>query len=266
MITRNQLTQFLYDTYDYSAYDDFCENGLQVEGKDEIRHIVFGVSFNGLLLDQAVRAGADALIVHHGIFQKGVFTLKGPLKQKVESMLNHGISLYGIHLPMDGHSEIGHSALLLKKIGAQSIEPFDLGYQGSNAAGHSLDAILDIYHRELHPEGFTPPDSVIPGSPFGLTVKHGFSVLPNGPGIPGKIAVVTGGSSGRYESAIEAGCDTFFGGDIKEHTPAISLETGTSFVNLGHYFSEKPGVLALMERIKETGDATVQYIEVPNVI
>lgn len=266
MITRDGLTEFLRETYDYSAYDDYCENGLQVEGKEDIRTIVFGVSFNGLFLDQAVTAGADALIVHHGIFQKGVFKLRGPLKQKVETLLTNGISLYGIHLPMDGHSEMGHNALLLKTIGAGKIEPFDLGFQGVNAAGHSLDAILDIYHRELHPEGFTLSSGEVPASPFALTEKHGFSVLPNGPGVPGKIAVVTGGSSGWYESAIEAGCDTFFGGDIKEKIPAMSLETKTNFVNLGHYFSEKPGVLALMDHVKKTFDVTVRYIEVANAI
>ena len=83
---------------------------------------------------------------------------------------------------------------------------------------------------------------------------------------PKHIAIVTGDSSGYFEQAVEAGADTFFAGNIKEHTPSISFETGTNFINLGHYYSEKPGVLALKRRIEEDFDVKTHYVEIENPI
>jgi dinuclear metal center YbgI/SA1388 family protein len=266
MVLRDELNRFLADLYQYRNVDDYCENGLQVEGKDKIKKIVFGVSFNGPFLEKAIEQQPDAIIVHHGIFQQGFFRLTGVLKQRVKMLLDHDISLFGIHLPMDGHLGLGHNALLLKSIGAGGIEPFEVGARGENVKGHGLDRILEIFHGELHPGGFTGESNGEENSIFCLSKKHGFLVLGNGPGVPEKIAVITGGSCGYYEKAVDAGCDTFFGGDIKEHIPAISYETRTNFVNLGHYYSERPGVLALKKLIAGKFAVQTDYIEIPNPV
>ncbi|MGD2091607.1 MAG: Nif3-like dinuclear metal center hexameric protein [Candidatus Aminicenantes bacterium] len=265
MVLRDDLTRFLRDLYQYENFQDYCENGLQVEGKEKIETIVFGVSFNLLFLRQAIENNADAIIVHHGIFQQGVFKLTGPLKQKVKMLMDHGISLYGIHLPMDKHPEMGHGALLLSFIGAGEIDPFDLGSRGENTSNYTLDQILGIFHQQLHPEDFVSPRESKTNI-FSLSTKYGFQVLANGPAIPQKIVIMSGGASGFYEKAIEEGADTFFGGDIKERIPAISVETQTNFINLGHYFSEKPGVLALRKLITKKFDIKSEYIEIPNPI
>ena len=149
MILRDQLTDYLGSLYDYSAVD-YCENGLQVEGKEKIARIVFGVSFNMAFLQQAIAKKADAIIVHHGIFGHGVFKLRGLLRQKIKLLIDHDISLYGIHLPMDSHRELGHSAQLLAALGVAGIESFDLGYMGENVKGHTLEAMLGIFHQLLH--------------------------------------------------------------------------------------------------------------------
>jgi dinuclear metal center YbgI/SA1388 family protein len=268
MITRDELTGFLADLYQYQNFKDFCENGLQVEGKDNIERIVFGVSFNQPFLENALKLKPDALILHHGIFQEGVFKLRSPLKQKIKTLLEHDISLYGIHLPMDAHPEVGHNALLLEIIEAENIEPFELGFKGENIKGHSLDYILRLFHEQLHQEGMMESvrDEEAAGSLFNLSCKYGFSVLRNGPEIPENIAIISGGSSGFYEKAVDVGMDTFFGGDIKEHIPSFSLETQTNFVNLGHYYSEKPGIQALQELINEKFEVETHFLEVPNPI
>lgn len=266
MVLRNDLTRFLKDWYHCENFQDKCENGLQVEGKETIDKIVFGVSFNQPFLSRTLEKNPDAIIVHHGIFQPGVFKLTGTLKQEVKPLLDRGISLYGIHLPMDGHPEMGHAALLLSSIGAQGIEPFaDFGACGQNTPGHTLDRILEMFHRQLHPGDFTGPEEK-ENLTFSLSTRYGFRVLRNGPGVPQRMAVMTGSSSDFYESAIKKGADTYFAGDIKEKTPALSLETRTNFVNLGHYFSEKPGVLALKKLVEEKFGVEAEYIEVPNPI
>lgn len=266
MILRNELEIFLESIYHYKNFDDWCENGLQVEGKEKIDKIVFGVSFNLPFLERAVEERADAVIVHHGIFQEGVFRLRGILKQKVKILLDRGISLFGIHLPMDANPMIGHSALLLKAMGAEKLEPFDVGFLGENVMEHSLGHILEIFHKTLHGEEAVINPGECKDPTFSFSVTHGFTVLENGPTVPRKLALMTGGSSGFYEKAVEMGADTFFGGDIKEKTPAFSLETGTNFVNLGHYFSEKPGILALKKKIDASFDVETVYIEIPNPV
>lgn len=266
MVIRDQLTQYLSELYDYDAFEDYCENGLQVEGIQSIEKIVFGVSFNIPLLDKAVHEKAQAIIVHHGIFQNGVFKLKGPLKQKVQRLLDNGISLYGIHLPMDGHPEIGHNALLLKTIGAENITPFESGFKGENAQGHTLDKILSLLHEKLHPTTYHVPSANGAHRHFGLSTRYGFTVLENGPEIPKQITAISGGSSRYYENAVETGSDTFLGGEIKEQTPSFSLDTATNFVNLGHYFSEKPGVLELKKAIEKKFNVETLYVEIPNPV
>jgi len=266
MIIRNELTKYLAHLYDYQRFEDYCENGLQVEGKAEIEKIVFGVSFNMPLLQAAVRQKADAVIVHHGIFQSGFFKVKGMFREKIKLLMDNEISLYGIHLPMDGHAELGHNALLLNALGADGLEPFDYGFSGTNKERHSLDKMLEILHCTLHTAGEIFPEQDGNKNAFSLSQRMGFTVLRNGPVIPEKIAVVSGESAGRYESAIDAGTDTFFTGAMKEHTPSVSLESRTNFVNLGHYYSEKPGVTALMERIAAELTVKTAFIEIINPI
>jgi dinuclear metal center YbgI/SA1388 family protein len=266
MIYRKELEAFLDSIYDYDNFDDHCENGLQVEGKEKINKIAFGVSFNLPFLERAVEEKVDAVIVHHGIFQEGVFKLKGILKQKVKILLEKNISLFGIHLPMDANASVGHSALLLKAIEAEKLKPFDVGYIGENAMEHSLERILEVFHKILHGNEPVISPQEYKDTTFSLSIKHGFTILENGPTVPRKLAVITGDSSGFYEKAVELGVDTFFGGNIKEKIPAFSLETSTNFVNLGHYNSEKPGVLTLKSIFDRSFDIETVFIEIPNPV
>lgn len=264
MIVRDELNRFLAELYHFENFEDYCVNGLQVEGKKQIEKIVFGVSFNLHLLDKAIEQKADAVIVHHGIFDKGFFVLKGHKKRKVKMLLDFEISLFGIHLPMDAHPQLGHNALLLAAIGAGSIEPFEIGFIGKNVKGHSISQLVDILHEKLHDSDFE--ENNIENQFFSLSRQKGFIVLNNGPEIPEKIAIVSGGSSNLYEKAVELGVDTFVCGEIKEHIPALSHETHTNYINLGHYYSEKPGVLELMKHIRENFEVETEYVEIANPI
>ncbi len=266
MITRNELSALLADTYNYGDYEDYCENGLQVEGKKDIRRIEFGVSFHLPFLEEAIRRKADAVIVHHGIFQRGDFVLKGTMKRKIKLLLEHDISLYGIHLPMDGHLELGHSARLLSALGAADVEASELLFSGRNALGQKLDQMLDTFHEYLHPADFVMKDHALEEGVFSYALKHGFAVVKNGPDVPKKVAVVSGGGSGYFEKALAMGADTFVTGDIKEHIPAYCYENRTNFINIGHYFSEKPGVLALKDLLEKTINVETGFIEVPNPV
>ena len=95
---RTELEQFLADTFQYQNFEDGCKNGLQVEGKEDIQKIAFGVSLSVPLLDQAIARQADAIFVHHGFFGKDFFTITGTKGQRVKRLLQHNISLFGIHI------------------------------------------------------------------------------------------------------------------------------------------------------------------------
>ena len=265
MIGLKELEIFLNDLYKFDEFDDYCVNGLVVEGKRNIRKIVFGVSYNALFLNRAAGAGADAVLVHHGIFRKGLFSLRGIDKEKIKKLFSQDISLFGIHLPMDAHPEIGHNSLLLKAAGCTAGDPFKWGFFGMNSEKKKLNGILESLHSFVHPDGYKFSDS-LPVDDFNLEQKNGFMLLRNGPDIPETVFMASGGSTDLYEDAVAMGADTFICGEIKEHTPAFSMETGTNFINLGHYYSEKPGVLALMDLIRENFNVETEFIEVPNPV
>ena len=255
MVLRDELNRYLAEMYSFRDFEDYCLNGLQVEGKEQIEKIAFGVSFNLHLAAKTIEKKADALIVHHGIFGKDFFVLKGYKKKNIKMLLDHEVSLIGIHLPMDANPKLGHNALLLSAIGAPPVEPFEMGFIGENVEEHTIDRIVDIFHDMLHERPATAADG-----------RKGFITVRSGPDIPRKIAVISGGASNLYEKAIEAGADTFICGEIKEHIPALSYETETNFINLGHYNSEKPGILALMTHIEKKFDVEVEYVDIPNPI
>ena len=264
MVLRDELNRYLAELYRFEDFEDYSENGLQVEGKGQIGKILFAVSFNLHLVEKAIEQKADAIIVHHGIFGKGLFVLKGHKKKKIKMLLDHEISLFGIHLPMDAHPQLGHNALLLAALSAESIQPFDFGFTGENIKRHSINRILEIFHEKLH--GGNLEEKEIKDETFSFFKWKGFAVLKNGPEIPGKIALISGAASNQYEKAVESGVDTFICGEIKEYIPALSYETGTNFINLGHYYSEKPGVLELMKHIRENFAVETEYAEIPNPI
>jgi len=267
MLHRDELDRWLREFYRADEFEDYCWNGLQVAGKNEVRRVILGVSLNGLLLDAAIAAKADAIIVHHGFFGREFFRLAGVRRSWVATLLRLDISLYGIHLPMDAHPEFGHNALLMKWLGGSSPEPLGPGILADNSAGTSLDELLERLERRLPGMGTGPATTHAPeAGEFRLEWRRGFQVLANGPEIPKRLGVISGGSAGMYESALSLGVDAFFCGEIKEHIPALSRETQTHFINLGHYRSELPGIRALRDELESRLGLTARFVNIPNPV
>lgn len=265
LLSRDELDKWLRDFFRVDTFEDYCHNGLQVEGAAEIRKVILGVSLNGLLLRAAIEAGADAVVVHHGFFGKEFFRLTGIRRKWAAILIQHNISLFGVHLPMDAHPVAGHNARLLKWMGAGSPEPLGPGFIAENTAGLGLDGLLERLERHLPNPGTPPPPTRHPGAEtFNMEWRRGFQVLANGPEIPRVLAVISGGSSGMYETAVSRGVEAFFCGEIKEPVPAISRETATHFINLGHYRSEIPGILALRDELTSRFGLDARFADIPN--
>ena len=262
MLKRTKLNDDLRQLFRYEDYEDYCLNGLQIEGKDTIKKIAFAVSYNLLSLEAAIESGADALIVHHGVFGKDFFSVTGREKVKVKALLDADVSLFGIHLPLDGHRELGNNAQLAACISADIIEPFEVGFIVKNTAKLTRNEILEAFHLKLKTDEEAPilQDGIKPAR------THGMDHCDFGPEIPEKIAIVSGGAGSYYEAALKLGVDTYICGDIREQIPAIAYESKTNYINLGHYWSETLGIQALQVYCENNYGIETIYININNRI
>jgi len=252
----------LKDLYHYDDYDDYCYNGLQIEGSDNVKKIAFAVSFNTLLLEKAIAINADAIIVHHGIFGKDFFKIHKPFKNIVKEILNRNISLFGIHLPMDAQSEIGNNAELSRMISASVIEKMNVGFLVENTHKLSLMQILYAYGKELGTQNDIHQNE--PFTPLHYKNLGGIQYYDFGPDTPYKIGILSGGGSSYIQEALDSGADTFITGELKEHIPAILYDSKVNYINLGHYRSEKTGILSLKKQIEGKFPVECTFIDVEN--
>jgi len=218
------------DRYLESArIQDYCPNGLQVQGRAQVRLLVTGVTASQRLLDAAVAAGADAILVHHGYFWKNEDArLIGMKHRRIKTLLSHDISLLAYHLPLDVHGEVGNNVQLGRRLGLQQIGPLpgdakNLIWQGELA--QSLSA--EVFARHVA--------NVLQREP--LVVDGGRSIK--------RIAWCTGGAQGYLDQAIAAGVDAYLTGEVSEQTVHSARENGVSFFAAGHHATERYGVQAL---------------------
>ncbi len=267
---RMELERYLNETLSTDKFKDFCLNGLQVEGKADIRRIALGVSFSLPLVEQAVAAGADALIVHHGIFGKDLFHLTGPLKTKIALLLKHEISLFGLHLPLDAHPELGNNSRLLAFLGAEVIEPFDVGFLARNTRNLSLEDMLRVLSENLLPRGYHSPECTFPAASVLMPkTRYGFWYYDQGPEIPETMVVISGGAAKDYrdDKFLTTGADTYICGAMGEDTAARAYETASNFINAGHYWTERCGLQALARNLEvHFDDIATTFLEIPNPV
>ena len=151
MIEREQLVSFLTNELQSDKIRDYCPNGLQVEGKAHIKRLVTGVTASQALLDAAIVAGADAILVHHGYFWKNELQqVTGMKKRRLQTLLQHDINLLAYHLPLDVHPTLGNNAQLGKLLDANNIssvanvEPSGVLMQGYLSCSSSLEQIAAL--------------------------------------------------------------------------------------------------------------------------
>lgn len=248
MISRDDLRVSLDSLLEVERFADYGPNGLQVEGRGELKHIVTGVTASLALIQAAIDAGADALIVHHGLFWRGQDgRVTGWMKQRLAALLGADLNLYAYHLPLDAHAELGNNARLGARLGFSETGRFGdkgLGWLGAPPqAGISLAALAALVESRL---GRAP--LVLPGD--GRPIR--------------RVAWCTGGAQGYFEAAITAGADVYLTGEISEPQMHYARETGVAFLACGHHATERYGVLALGEHLAQQHGLTHQFIDIDN--
>lgn len=255
MIDQRTLVNKLNNLLDTKNYQDYGPNGLQIEGKTEIKKIAFAVSATEYSVNQAVDKNADMLIVHHGLFWKfhGAKTLTGAFFKRVAPLIKNNISLIGYHLPLDGHIEYGNASAIARKLNLNSLEAFG-DYKGS-PTGVKAKFSTPLTALELK----TKLEKILNHSILLSTPDENAKI--------GSIGIITGGANSEWRMAKAHGLDAYLTGEMSEHDWHEAKEDGIHFFAGGHNATEQFGVQELMKYIAEEfkdSNLELEYIHSPN--
>ena len=245
-----QLEQILNQKLNSQAISDYAPNGLQIEGKAEIKKIITGVTASQALIDYAVSQQADAILVHHGYFWKSESPcLRGMKGKRIKTLLSNDINLYAYHLPLDVHPELGNNAQLAQRLGAQNLQPLE-----NNTFSIPVSAT------------FEPP---ITAEQLRLKIEQSLKRNPlicseNAPHFIRTIGICTGGGQGYIDLAAAKGLDAFITGEVSEQTIHSAREQGIHFFAAGHHATERYGVQALGEWLAQTYELNVEFKDIDN--
>jgi len=245
---RNDILSYLNELLNVPDFDDYCINGLQVEGKAEISKIVGGVSVSARLFREAIERRADMIIVHHGLFWKNdpvPFSLTGIAYNRISLLIKNDINLAGYHLPLDAHPDLGNNAQLIKMLDLTLLHPVDVGFLAQLKKPLSFTEFVEMVNQRLERDNLT--------FPFG---KKNVS----------KVLIISGGAASDYPLALEYGADTFLTGEIKESLVRPMEEVALNLIIAGHYQTEKFGVQALGHHLQDRFDISFEFIDIPNPI
>ena len=249
---KSDLQRKLTELFRPNAFKDYAPNGLQVEGKEQIHKIVTGVTASKALIDIAIKMNADAIIVHHGYFWKGESPqITGMKYQRIAALIKNDINLFGYHLPMDAHLQVGNNANLARAIGLAELRPLEEGKSLDESIG-----IVGTLVESEHPDDFSTRLSKLVGRDV-LFENVGDKLIR-------EVALCTGGAQGYIGKAIDCGADVFITGEVSEQTIHIAREEGIHFCAAGHHATECYGPRALAEYINANWGVKCEFVDVPN--
>lgn len=248
---RREFNQLLNDILKPHLIKDFCPNGLQVEGKNEIKKIVTGVTASQALIEAAIEQQADAILVHHGFFWKGGSQpITGMKKRRIGALLANDINLFGYHLPLDIHPAVGNNAQLAKLLDIEietGLEPTpnSVAMKGRLKTPLSGEDFADKIAKVLNR---TPLTSLVRSAKIET------------------IALCTGGGQGYIDLAADQGIDAYLTGEASEQTIHSSREQNIDFFAAGHHATERYGVKALGELLAQEHGFDVTFIDIDNPV
>ncbi len=249
MLTLEELCIYLNQLLSSQGVNDYAPNGLQVEGKARIVKLATAVSASLATIEAAVKQGVDALIVHHGIFwQRDSYIIQGVKRKKLQLLLEHGISLFAYHLPLDMHPLIGNNWKAAKDLEWSDLQPFGyleripVGVKGRIApcSREEFKNRLETYYQH-------PATCAWGGSPVIQTV-----------------ALVSGGAHKTILDAAKEGIDAYITGSFDEPTWHQALEEKINFYALGHSATERVGPIALASHLEQALSLPCHFLDLVN--
>lgn len=248
MARRDEIVAFANELLEVERYPEFGLPGLQVAGADEVRRIACGVSCSLELFERAAAAGAQLVVVHHGLFWRNEpLVVDRRLRGRLEALFRADLTLLAYHLALDAHPEVGNNAQLARALGVELERPFaGVGLGGSLAEPCGLDDFL-VRLRAAVPER----------DPL---------VFPYGPQTIERVAVSTGAAAYDLAQAAFEGYDLLLTGEPEEPSLHTARELGIHLVAAGHHATERLGVQALSARLAERFGLDWEYLEVENPV
>lgn len=250
-VERKALAQFLDQELQVARFRDYCPNGLQVEGRNQIKRIVSGVTACQALLDEAVRLEADAILVHHGYFWRGEdMRVVGQKFQRLKTLIDHGISLFAYHLPLDSHPTLGNNAQLAKLFGFEVTGRFgedDLAWLGKLAAGQKMN----VGQLAAHISSQLGREALLIGDTEQVVAS---------------IAWCSGAAQNMLGAAIDVGASVYISGEISEPTVHLARESDVAYIACGHHASERYGVQTLGQLIVQEFGIAHQFVDIDNPV
>lgn len=251
MIELKELVNYTNDLLEIDRFQDYCPNGLQVEGKPQIQRLISGVTASQALIDAAIDRRADAILVHHGYFWRGEEArIVGLKRRRIKSLLDHNISLLAYHLPLDAHPVYGNNVQLGKRLQLTVEGQFGADIPAIGLYGRLAEPMLAVDfadqlevilgHRPLH----------VPAASKSIR----------------SIAWCTGAAQGYIEQAISLGVDAYLTGEASEQTVHLAREGDIHFYAAGHHATERDGARALAEHLAQQFDLEQQFVDIPNPV
>lgn len=248
------LASWLDDTLQAARFKDYCPNGMQVEGRSEVGHIITGVTASEALLRAAVERGADAVLVHHGwMWRNEDRRVIGTRRTRMALTLKNDLNLYAYHLPLDAHPTLGNNAQLARVLGLSPARrddgaPLTCGQDGLIWLGEAsgLTTLGQLGERVAQRLGRPP---LVVGDPDQRLAT---------------IAWCTGGAQGMMADAVDAGASVYITGEVSESTVHLARETGVGFIAAGHHATERYGIQALGQAVAERFGVKVEFVDIDN--
>ena len=246
---RDELCVCLDELLEPHRFRDYCPNGLQVEGRNEVQRVVCGVTACQSLLEAAIAENADAIIVHHGWFWKNEDgRICGYRKRRLQTLLAHDINLIAYHLPLDAHAELGNNSQLARLLDWRIDGRFgeqDIAFHGAAAAPLSAAALAATLEEKL---GRQP------------------QLIGAGDALVKRLAWCSGGAQGFFEEAVRLGVDAFVSGEISEQTVHLARESGVAYLAAGHHATERGGVMALAGYLEQRCGLECRFVDIDNPV
>ena len=248
-----RLVAELDELLDAEGVADYCPNGLQVEGRPEVRRLVTGVSASRALFTRAVDLGADAVLVHHGILWNGPEPprLVGSFRERVRLLIANDLSLLAYHLPLDRHPELGNAAQLGLALGLEALEPF--GEHRGTAVG-----MCGVFRE--------PVEAAELFERVALACEREPQVFEGSRRLVTSVGIVTGAAEREYHQAVAEGLDAYITGEPAEWVLHQAAEDGVHFVAAGHYATERFGVRAVGDWLARRHRLEVEFVDLPNPV
>ena len=247
MVARDELQSHLAQLLAVERFRDYGPNGLQVEGRPQVHRLITGVTASLALIEAAIHEGADAILVHHGLFWRGQDgRVTGWMRARLAPLLARGVNLFAYHLPLDAHPELGNNAQFGARLGLLADARFGEQELGFAADAGALDSTAALQAAVLRVCERAPV--LVPGD--GRVLK--------------RIGWCTGGAQGTFEAAIAAGVDAYVTGEISEPQAHIARETGVAFVACGHHATERFGAAAVGAHVAARFGLEHRFIDIAN--